>query len=69
MIKIKLHEQMGKKKIRSIRQLSEETGISRVPLSNLYNENGKGIEYETLNTLCRFFGCSIGDLLEYVEGD
>lgn len=69
MIKIKLHEQMGKKKIRSIRQLSEETGISRVPLSNLYNENGKGIEYETLNTLCRFFGCSIGDILEYVEGD
>jgi putative transcriptional regulator len=66
MIRIKLHEQMGKKRIRSIRQLSEETGISRVPLANLYNETGKGIEYETLNTLCQFFKCSIGDLLEHV---
>lgn len=65
MIHIKLHEQMGMKKIRSIRQLSEVTGINRVSLSNLYNGKAKGIDFSTLNTLCTFFNCSIGDLLEF----
>lgn len=66
MIKSKLSIQMGMKKIRSIRQLSEETGISRLSLTKLYDGEGKGIEWNTLNTLCTFFNCSIGELLEYV---
>lgn len=67
MIHIKLHEQMGKHKIKSILQLSEATGISRLSLTKMYNGNGKGVEYETLNTLCSFFNCTIGDLLEYEQ--
>ena len=66
MITSKLNIQMGIKKIRSIRQLSEETGISRLSLTKLYDGEGKGIEWSTLNTLCSYFNCTIGDLLEYV---
>ena len=66
MIESKLHILMGHKKIRSIRQLSEQTGVTRLSLSKLYNGDAKGIEFSTLSTLCAFFDCSVGDLLEYV---
>lgn len=66
MIKSKLHILMGEKKIRSIRQLSEETKISRLSLTRLYDDSAKGVELETLNTLCAFFNCALSDLLEYV---
>jgi putative transcriptional regulator len=67
MIKSRLHILMGQHKIRSIRQLSEETKISRLALTKLYDGKGKGIEWNTLATLCRFFKCAIGDLLEFKE--
>lgn len=66
MIISNLNVHMGIKKIRSIRQLSEETGISRLSLTRLYDGDGKGIEWNTLNTLCTFFNCNVGDLLEFV---
>lgn len=66
MIKSRLHILMGEKKIRSIRQLSEETKVSRLSLTKLYDGISKGIEFETLETLCVYFGCEIGDLI-YIE--
>jgi putative transcriptional regulator len=68
MIHSKLHVLMGQHKIKSIRQLSEQTGISRLSLTKLYDGEGKGIEYATLNTLCKFFQCNVGDILVY-EGE
>jgi len=58
---------MGHKKIKSIRQLSEETEITRLSLTKLYKGEAKGIEFATLNTLCTFFECDISDILEYVK--
>lgn len=69
MIKSNLHIFMGQRKIKSIRQLSIETGISRLSLTKMYDGEAKGIEYATLETLCRYFKCTVGDLLEYVEGE
>jgi len=66
MINSKLHIQMGTKKIKSIRQLSEETKLSRLSLTKLYNGEAKGIEFNTLNTLCKYFECDLCDLLEYI---
>lgn len=67
MIKSKLHILMGNHKIKSILQLSELTGISRASLTRIYNDQATGVELATLNTLCKHFNCTIGDLLEYVE--
>lgn len=66
MIKVKLSEMMGKHKIKSFSQLEKETGITRKTLTKLYDGEGKGIEYVTLNALCRRFSCQPDDLLEYV---
>lgn len=67
MIKVKLSELMGKHKIKSFVQLEKETGITRKTLAKLYNGEGKGIDYETLDSLCRYFKCAVGDLLEYSD--
>jgi putative transcriptional regulator len=69
MIKSRLNVLMGEKKIRSIRQLSEQTGISRLSLTNLYDDDGKGIDYKTLDKLCRYFQCQPGDILVWEEGE
>lgn len=66
MIVSKLHVQMGTHKIKSIRQLSELTGISRLSLTRLYDGDAKGVEMATLNTLCEKLNCNVADLLEYV---
>jgi putative transcriptional regulator len=68
MIKSNLHILMGKHKIKSIRQLSELTKISRLSLTKIYDGEGKGIEYATLDTLCRHFNCQVSDILYYEEG-
>lgn len=69
MIKSYLPQLMADKKIRSINKLSKETGVSAPALSRLYDGTNIRIDYSTIEALCRFFGCSIGELLEYVEGD
>lgn len=69
MIKSKLHVLMGNKKIRSVSQLAAETGLSRPTLYRIYNETGEKIEYDTIDKLCRYFQCGVGDLLEFKEGE
>lgn len=64
MIKIDLANLMANKKCRSINKISMETGISRTTLTNLYYERTGGIEFETLERLCRYFDCDIGDLIK-----
>lgn len=65
-IKSRLSILMGEKKIRSINQLSQLTGITRPTLTRLYDDTGVAVEYETLVKLCTFFNCTVGDLLEFV---
>lgn len=54
---------MAQKKCRYISHISKETGISRTTLTNLYFDQATGIEFKTLETLCKYFNCGIGDLL------
>lgn len=47
--------------------LQEETGLASSTLSRLLkNEPIDRIDGKTLDTLCQYFGCGVGDLLEYV---
>lgn len=65
MISINLQLEMAKKRIRTIKEVADGTGLSRTTLGSLLHENGKGIQFETLNTLCEFFDCTPGCLLKY----
>lgn len=48
------------------RVISEETGLSQGVLVRLMNSDFERIETPTLNALCRYFACQVGDLLFYV---
>ncbi|GED14017.1 helix-turn-helix domain-containing protein [Aneurinibacillus migulanus] len=69
-LRIHLSTLMGKKKVRSIHQLSKETGISRPVLGKLYKED---LSYkphvDTLTKLCDYFECPLEELIEYDPRD
>ena len=65
MVRIKLSELMGKEKM-TRKRLAELTGIRPNTIGDLYREDVKKIDIQTLNKLCRVFNCEIGELLEYV---
>ncbi|MFF3923117.1 helix-turn-helix domain-containing protein [Paenibacillus lactis] len=57
---------MAQRKIRSINKLAKETGVSPNALGRLYDGSNVRIDYSTIEALCAYFECGIGDLLEYV---
>ena len=67
MIKINLAEIMAKNKIRTIQKISDQTGISRTTLTALYYGTSTGIQFSTLDRLCRFFGCEIKELIDIAD--
>lgn len=62
-----LSKWLGEKRIK-ISDISRETGISRMTLTSIYNERNKAISFDVLEKLCKFFKCSIGDLL-YISNE
>ncbi|WP_425127967.1 helix-turn-helix domain-containing protein [Rummeliibacillus suwonensis] len=48
-------------------ELSQETGISRNALSSLDRGIGKGVNYSTLEALCKYFNCDVGDILKFED--
>lgn len=48
------------------RVIAAEAGLSTGVLTRLMNNEFERVETSTLEALCRFFDCNVGDLLEYV---
>ena len=46
--------------------ITEETGLSEGVIVRLMNSNFDRVDTQTLNALCLYFNCGIGELLEYV---
>ncbi len=49
----------------SIETVSRNTGVSRTTLTNMYYGRSKGIQFSTLESLCRFLEATPNDLIEY----
>ena len=62
MIRIKLCELMGREKM-TRKKLSELTGIRPNTIGDLYKENIKKIDLQTLDKICSVFNCEISDVL------
>jgi len=65
LVKIKLSDLLGKHKMTQ-KALAEITGIRPATISKMYYEEIKRIEISQIDSLCKAFDCSIGDLLEYI---
>ena len=47
-------------------EVAEGAGIHRTTLSRMLNVRGYNASVSNLDSLCRFFNCTVGDLAEYV---
>lgn len=66
MIRCHLSRIMGEHKMK-IADVARETGLNRSTITALYNETATRIDLDTVEKLCSFFKCEIGELLELVS--
>lgn len=66
MIKCHLSRIMGEKKLK-IADVAREVGVHRNTITLLYYEKAQRIDFEVLDKLCKYLGCSVPDILEYKE--
>ena len=51
----------------TLKEVAEATGINRMTLSRMANVRGYSTSTETLDKLCSFFECSLGELAEHAQ--
>lgn len=71
MIRFKLAEMIEKKQFAEgrripISEIADVTGLNRMTLSKILNVKGYGTGTDTIDRLCSYFQCDVGDLMEYV---
>ena len=74
MIRFQLKAQIAEKEFRErrripIQEIAEATGINRMTLSKILNHHGVVVRTDVLDRLCKYFGCALEELAEYVEDD
>lgn len=74
MIRFRIQELLAEKQFSEGRrvtmsELSIATGINRVTLSKMVNQKGYSTVTDNLDKLCKFFGCRLDQLAEYVLDD
>lgn len=50
----------------TVTEVSAATGINRITLSRMINVPGYSTSTETIDKLCKFFGCDVGDIAKFV---
>ena len=64
MIRFKLAEIMGKKKMSNISEVARLAKVNRLTVKALYEEEAQGIKWSTLDGLCEALDCEPGELFE-----
>lgn len=59
----------AERRVVSLSEIAEATGIHRATLSKIANQPGANIGTDIVDKLCRYFGRQPGDLLGYVSDD
>ncbi len=66
MISNKFSRLLGERLLK-ISKVSDETGISRTTLTNIYYRRCNAISFDVLDKLCKYLNCNIEDIIEYTE--
>ena len=74
MIRFRLTELIADKAFRERRvitlaEVAEATGIHRATLSKIANQPGANTVTDNLDQLCKYFGCKLEDLAQFVEDE
>lgn len=72
MIRFRLAELVSDKafkerRVISLVEIAEVTGIHRATLSKMANQPGANIGSEIIDKLCKYFDCQPGDLMTFVD--
>ena len=63
---IEVHlDEMLKKKGMTAKGLCRLVGITEANLSILRSGRAKGVRFGTINRICYFLGCDVGDILKF----
>lgn len=65
MIKCHLSTLMGQHKLK-IADVARETNLHRNTITLLYDERAVRVDLDVMEKLCALFGCTVGDLFEYI---
>ncbi|CAH0536589.1 helix-turn-helix domain-containing protein [Vibrio marisflavi] len=68
MIKCHLSTLLGKNKLK-ISDVVRDTGINRSTVNRLFHETNNRIDFDTLEKLCLYLNCTVGELLELQKED
>lgn len=63
-IKVYLEEVLKKKGMTS-KELCNLIGITEANLSILRSGKAKGVRFQTINQICYYLGCDVGDILKF----
>jgi len=74
MIRYRLRELIADKAFRdgkpvTISEIAEATGIARRVLSSIANKRGYNTVTDNVDKLCRYFGCNVQDVIQYVKDE
>ncbi len=72
MIRFRITELLADKQFKEGRRITlievaGATGINRMTLSRMINSKGYSTVTDNLDRLCEYFGCSVGDIAEYIS--
>ncbi len=63
-IKVYLTEILKEKNITS-KELCKKVGITEANLSILRSGKARGIRFHTINKICFYLGCDVGDIIKF----
>jgi len=74
MIRFKLKEVISEREFQSGKRITQDeiaqaTGIHRTTLSKVSGQRGYNTTTDNIDKLCRFLGCKVEDLMQYVPDE
>lgn len=66
-VRVDIYTLMFYNDVRTVMEVAKATNISSKALYDIVNGKTKRIDFDTIEKLCRFFSCNIGDLLVLEE--
>lgn len=63
-IRVFLEDELKKKEMTS-KDLCNLIGITQANLSILRSGKAKGVRFDTINKICYYLGCDVGDILKF----
>lgn len=66
MIKCHLSRLMGERKLK-ISDVARDTGLHRNTVTLLYQETATRVDLEAINSLCKYFNVTVGQLFEFLD--